>query len=93
MTVTTTIDWGVQQIASLQRSIAGCGKPGLVRMEQLTGKSGRKILEAMMSGELPYPHRALLAPRVHVVINYLLEVFSKDDFLHVSLKKLQSYVA
>ncbi|WP_062115068.1 hypothetical protein [Collimonas pratensis] len=58
MTVTTTIDWGVQQVASLQRSIAGCGKPSLVRMEQLTGKSGRKILEAMMSGELPYPHRA-----------------------------------
>lgn len=24
-------------------------------MEQLTGKSGREILEAMMSGELPYP--------------------------------------
>lgn len=42
---------------------------------------------------LQYPHRALLAPRVHAVINYLLEVFSKDDFLHVPLKKLQSYVA
>lgn len=24
-------------------------------MEQLTGKSGRELLEAMMSGELPYP--------------------------------------
>lgn len=37
MTVTTTIDWSVQQVASLQRSIAGGGKPGLARMEQLAG--------------------------------------------------------
>jgi len=50
-----TIDWTTQQDASLQRSIAGGGKPGLARMEQLAGKSGREILEAMMSGELPYP--------------------------------------
>ncbi|MGH8114756.1 MAG: PaaI family thioesterase [Rhodanobacteraceae bacterium] len=51
----TTIDWAAQQEASRQRSIAGGGKPGLARMEQLVGKSGREILEAMMSGELPYP--------------------------------------
>ena len=50
-----TIDWTAQQEASRQRSIAGGGKPGLARMEQLAGKTGREILEAMMSGELPYP--------------------------------------
>jgi uncharacterized protein (TIGR00369 family) len=50
-----TTDWTSQQEASRQRSIAGGGKPGLARMEQLAGKSGREILEAMMSGELPYP--------------------------------------
>ena len=55
MTIAPTIDWSTQQEASRQRSIAGGGKPGLARMEQLVGKSGREILEAMMSGELPYP--------------------------------------
>lgn len=55
MTVTPTIDWSTQQEASRQRSIAGGGKPGLARMEQLVGKSGREILETMISGELPYP--------------------------------------
>jgi uncharacterized protein (TIGR00369 family) len=49
------INWTTQQEASRQRSIAGGGKAGLARMEQLAGKSGREILEAMMSGELPYP--------------------------------------
>ena len=51
----STIDWTAQQQAALQRSIAGGGKPGLARMEQLADKSGREILEAMMCGELPYP--------------------------------------
>ena len=49
------IDWTAQQKASLRRSIAGGGKPGLARTEHLAGKTGREILEAMMSGELPYP--------------------------------------
>jgi len=51
----STIDWTAQQEAARQRSIAGGGKPGLARMDQLAGKSGREILVAMMSGELPYP--------------------------------------
>ncbi|MEW5852065.1 MAG: PaaI family thioesterase [Myxococcota bacterium] len=50
-----TKNWTAQQEATRQRSIAGGGKPGLARMEQLAGKGGREILEAMMSGELPYP--------------------------------------
>lgn len=50
-----TIDWAAQQHTALQYSIAGGGRPGLARPEQLAGKSGREILEGMMSGELPYP--------------------------------------
>jgi len=49
MTITPTIDWGTQQEIARQRSIAGGGKPGLARMEQLAGKSGREILEATKS--------------------------------------------
>ena len=53
--IPTTIDWTAQQEAGRQRLIAGGGKPGLARIEQLAGKSGREILEAMMAGDLPYP--------------------------------------
>lgn len=47
--------WISQQSDAMQRMRDGGGKPGLARPEQLAGKSGRAILEGMMSGELPYP--------------------------------------
>ncbi|MBA6104664.1 PaaI family thioesterase [Pseudomonas monteilii] len=47
--------WRRQQADAMQRIRDGGGLPGLAQMEQLVGKSGREILEAMMSGELPYP--------------------------------------
>lgn len=42
---------------------------------------------------LQYPHRALLAPRVRATIEYLLDVFSRDDALHVPLDALRAYRA
>lgn len=50
-----TIGWAAQQEAAMQRVLANGGKPGLARAQQLAGKTGREILDAMMSGELPYP--------------------------------------
>lgn len=47
--------WASQQSDAIQRARDGGGSPGLARMEQLAGKSGRAILEAMMAGDLPYP--------------------------------------
>jgi uncharacterized protein (TIGR00369 family) len=47
--------WVSQQSDAQQRMREGGGAPGLARMEQIAGKSGREILDAMMSGELPYP--------------------------------------
>lgn len=52
---THSSDWHDQQTEVLQRARDGGGLPGLARLEQLVGKTGREILEAMMSGELPYP--------------------------------------
>ncbi|MDR3413765.1 MAG: PaaI family thioesterase [Formivibrio sp.] len=49
------IGWASQQSDANQRMRDGGGSPGLARAEQLAGKSGREILDAMMSGELPYP--------------------------------------
>ena len=48
-------NWTNQAEAAVQRMTAGGGVAGLAKREQLAGKSGREILEAMMSGELPYP--------------------------------------
>jgi DNA-binding transcriptional LysR family regulator len=42
---------------------------------------------------LQYPHRALLAPRVRVVIEHLLITFSEDSLLHISLDRLRQYGA
>jgi uncharacterized protein (TIGR00369 family) len=50
-----SLDWACQQAEAQQRMRDGGGAPGLARMEQLVGKSGHEILDAMMYGELPYP--------------------------------------
>lgn len=47
--------WEKQQSDAVQRMRDGGGMPGLARAEHILGKSGQGILEAMMSGALPYP--------------------------------------
>ena len=42
---------------------------------------------------LQYPHRALVAPRVRVTIDYLLEAFANMHELHVPLSELSAYQA
>lgn len=51
----SSLHWEQQQADAMQRMRDGGGMPGLARMEQLAGKSGREILQAMMAGQLPYP--------------------------------------
>ncbi len=40
---------------------------------------------------MQYPHRVLVAPRVRIVLEYLLAVFAEDRALHVPLGELQPY--
>lgn len=40
---------------------------------------------------MQFPHRALMAPRVRVTIDYLLAAFAKDESLHVPLSALNDY--
>ncbi|SFY32443.1 type 2 periplasmic-binding domain-containing protein [Azotobacter vinelandii] len=40
---------------------------------------------------IQYPHRALIAPRVRVVVDYLLEAFAANSTLHVPLDTLAEY--
>ena len=42
---------------------------------------------------LQYPHRVLIAPRVRVVVDYLLDAFSKQEELHVGLSELYAFKA
>jgi len=40
---------------------------------------------------IQYPHRALIAPRVRVVVDYLLEAFAANNALHVPLDALAEH--
>jgi DNA-binding transcriptional LysR family regulator len=42
---------------------------------------------------LQYPHRALMAPRVRVTLEHLLDAFARDESLHVPLESLEAHVA
>lgn len=42
---------------------------------------------------LQYPHRALLAPRVRVTVEYLLEAFAQCEELHVPMAVLREFEA
>ena len=63
----------------------------------LTGKLRVVLLNEHHPGNfemtLQYPHRALLAPRVRVTIEYLLDAFSRMDELHVPHAALHAYTA
>jgi uncharacterized protein (TIGR00369 family) len=59
---TTQIDtlqhWIEQAAAVRERALAGGSTPGVANAEQLAGKTGLEIMQAMLTGELPYPHIA-----------------------------------
>jgi DNA-binding transcriptional LysR family regulator len=40
---------------------------------------------------LQYPHRALMAPRVRVTVEHLLDAFSRDEALHAPWESLSAY--
>lgn len=48
-------EWILQQTRARQRAQDGGGQAGVAPLAKLAGKSGLQVLEAMMSGELPYP--------------------------------------
>ena len=53
-TVDTLSRWLAQEQEVLQRMEAGVGC-GVARPEQVAGKTGLEVLQAMLRGELPYP--------------------------------------
>lgn len=49
-------DWDQQLAAVLARMAARGGQPGVATPEQVAGKTGLAIMQAMLDGDLPYPH-------------------------------------
>lgn len=52
----TAADWNQQLADVLARMTAAGGRPGLATPAQVAGKTGLQIMQAMLAGELPYPH-------------------------------------
>jgi uncharacterized protein (TIGR00369 family) len=50
--------WHEQLDAVVKKMKAGGGKPGLATPEMVAGKTGLEVIQAMLAGELPYPHIA-----------------------------------
>ena len=50
--------WQQEHEAVVRRMRDGGGKAGLARPEQVAGKTGLQVMQAMLAGELPYPHMA-----------------------------------
>jgi uncharacterized protein (TIGR00369 family) len=50
--------WTQERDAAVARMTAGGGKAGLARPADVAGKTGMEIMQAMLAGELPYPHIA-----------------------------------
>lgn len=55
---TTLNEWNEQLSAVRKRMLSRCDKPGLATPEMVAGKSGLEILQAMLVGDLPFPHIA-----------------------------------
>lgn len=67
-TENTRLRWQQEEAAVRQRIEAGGGKPGVARPEQLAGKTGLEIMQALLRGDIPYP------PINETLEFYLIEV-------------------
>lgn len=52
----TLTQWIEQSAAVRARMLAGGGKAGLASPDQVAGKTGLEVMQAMLAGEIPYPH-------------------------------------
>jgi uncharacterized protein (TIGR00369 family) len=50
--------WNEERDAVVARMLAGGGKPGLAQPDRVAGKTGLEVMQAMLAGELPFPHIA-----------------------------------
>jgi len=54
----TLTQWMEQSAAVRARMEKGGGRPGLAKPEDVAGKTGMEVMNAMLAGKLPYPYIA-----------------------------------
>jgi uncharacterized protein (TIGR00369 family) len=54
----TIARWNEERDTVVARMQAAGGKPGLMHPDKVAGKTGLEIMQAMLAGELPFPHIA-----------------------------------
>lgn len=54
----TTAQWNEQLGVVRARMVAGGGKPGIAHPDSVAGKTGLEVMQALLAGELPFPHIA-----------------------------------
>lgn len=57
-TEATLTEWAAQFEVALRGRQASGGKPGLAQPSEVAGMDGLRLMQAMLAGELPYPHIA-----------------------------------
>ena len=50
--------WNEERAAVVARMLDGGGKPGRATPAMVAGKTGMEVMQAMLAGELPFPHIA-----------------------------------
>jgi uncharacterized protein (TIGR00369 family) len=81
-TEATLAAWN-EELDAVRRRAVGA-KPGVSRPEQLQGKSGLQIMQAMLAGELPYPH-------IMQTLDYALVHVDKGKAVFQGLPQLMHY--
>jgi uncharacterized protein (TIGR00369 family) len=55
---TRKTEWEAERAAIVERMRAAGGKPGVMSVSEIPGKTGLELLQGMLAGELPYSHIA-----------------------------------
>jgi len=55
---TTAEKWNEQLAAARERMLAGGGKPGVADPDRVAGLTGLEVMQALLAGDLPFPHIA-----------------------------------
>jgi uncharacterized protein (TIGR00369 family) len=78
------IAWTEEVDAVRRRMLAAGAQPGVADQAQLQGRSGLQIMQAMLAGELPYPH-------IMQTLDYALVEVAKGKAVFQGVPQLMHY--
>jgi len=85
MSTEATLALWTEELQAVQRRAQAAGaKPGISKPDQLMGKSGLQIMQAMLAGELPYPH-------IMQTLDYALVQVAKGRAVFQGVPQLMHY--